>query len=132
MTSQEASTHPAIEFLAHKNPRPGQIEMIIEANKSLSNGGFHLAAAPTGIGKTAAALAAALEVARKSPIAKKVFFLTSRQSQHRIVVDTVRRLNQLRQNNSKVTLVDMVGQSGMCVKAKETEKTEKEEREPEL
>ena len=115
MTSQEASTHPAIEYLAHKNPRPGQIEMIIEANKSLSNGGFHLAAAPTGIGKTAAALAAALEVARKSNIAKKVFFLTSRQSQHRIVVDTVRRLNQLRQNNSQITLVDMVGQSGMCV-----------------
>ncbi len=115
MTSQEASTHPAIEYLAHKNPRPGQIEMIIEANKSLSNGGFHLAAAPTGIGKTAAALAAALEVARKSTVAKKVFFLTSRQSQHRIVVDTVRRLNQLRQNNSQITLVDMVGQSGMCV-----------------
>ena len=86
MTSQNASVHPAIEYLAHQNPRPGQIDMIVEANKSLSNGGFHLAAAPTGIGKTAAALAAALEVARKSAVAKKIFFLTSRQSQHRIVV----------------------------------------------
>ncbi|MCS5534041.1 MAG: ATP-dependent DNA helicase [Candidatus Poseidoniaceae archaeon] len=115
MTSQNASVHPAIEYLAHQKPRPGQIDMIIEANESLSNGGFHLAAAPTGIGKTAAALAAALEVAKKSPMPKKIFFLTSRQSQHRIVVDTVRRLNQLRKENGKITLVDMIGQSGMCV-----------------
>lgn len=115
MTSQNASVHPAIEYLAHQSPRPGQIDMIVEANKSLSNGGFHLAAAPTGIGKTAAALAAALEVTKKSAVPKKIFFLTSRQSQHRIVVDTVRRLNQLRKDNGKITLVDMIGQSGMCV-----------------
>jgi len=115
MTSQNASVHPAIEYLAHQTPRPGQIDMIVEANRSLSNGGFHLAAAPTGIGKTAAALAAALEVTRKSALPKKIFFLTSRQSQHRIVVDTVRRLNHLRQSKEKITLVDMIGQSGMCV-----------------
>ena len=115
MTSQNPLDHPAIEYLAHQTPRPGQIDMVIEANKSLSNGGFHLAAAPTGIGKTAAALAAAIEVAKKSNSDKKIFFLTSRQSQHRIVVDTVRRLNQLRQDKEKITLVDMVGQSGMCV-----------------
>ncbi len=65
MTSQNPLDHPAIEYLAHQTPRPGQIDMVIEANKSLSNGGFHLAAAPTGIGKTAAALAAAIEVAKK-------------------------------------------------------------------
>ncbi len=41
-------------------------------------------------------------------------FLTPRQSQHRIVVDTVRRINELR-GEQKITLVDMIGQSGMCV-----------------
>jgi Rad3-related DNA helicase len=54
-------------FLAHEKPRPGQIEMIQESTEALRSGGYHLAAAPTGIGKTAAALAAALEISQNSP-----------------------------------------------------------------
>ena len=46
---------------AHDEPRPGQIDMIRECRASLQNRGHHLAAAPTGIGKTAASIAAALE-----------------------------------------------------------------------
>lgn len=108
----EAAKFP---FLAHPTPRPGQLEMINDAVKALETGGFHLAAAPTGIGKTAAALAAALQVASQQLTKKTVFFLTSRQTQHRIVVDTVRRINDLRDNTSPIRLVDMVGQAGMCV-----------------
>ena len=102
-------------FLAHKEPRPGQLEMIQDAIVSLNQEGYHLAAAPTGIGKTAASLAAALEVASQSPKKKTVFFLTSRQTQHRIVVDTVRQINVMRKGMMPVRLVDMVGQAGMCV-----------------
>lgn len=102
-------------FLAHEKPRPGQIEMIRESTEALRSGGYHLAAAPTGIGKTAAALAAALEITQNSPNRKHIFFLTSRQSQHQIVVDTVRRINQIRVGKSPITLVDMIGQAGMCV-----------------
>lgn len=102
-------------FLAHEKPRPGQIEMIQESTEALRSEGYHLAAAPTGIGKTAAALAAALEITQNSSQRKHIFFLTSRQSQHRIVVDTVRRINQRRNGKSPITLVDMIGQSGMCV-----------------
>ena len=112
VTSVDSSTYP---FLAHATPRPGQLEMIQDGIKALAGGGFHLAAAPTGIGKTAASLAAALEVAGRSSQKKTVFFLTSRQTQHRIVVDTVRRINQRRQGMMPVRLVDMVGQAGMCV-----------------
>ncbi len=108
----ESSTHA---FLAHPKPRPGQLEMIEDGVEALSRGGFHLAAAPTGIGKTAASLAAALEVAGRSSQKKTVFFLTSRQTQHRIVVDTVRRINERRKGMMPVRLVDMVGQAGMCV-----------------
>ena len=108
----DSSTYP---FLAHATPRPGQLEMIEDGIKALNGGGFHLAAAPTGIGKTAASLAAALEVAGRSSQKKTVFFLTSRQTQHRIVVDTVRRINQRRTGMMPVRLVDMVGQAGMCV-----------------
>ena len=102
-------------FLAHEKPRPGQIEMIRESTEALRSGGYHLAAAPTGIGKTAAALAAALEITQNSSNRKHIFFLTSRQSQHQIVVDTVRRINQIRVGKSPITLVDMIGQAGMCV-----------------
>ncbi len=105
----------SMPFLAHDTPRPGQLEMIQDATSSLEKSGFHLAAAPTGIGKTAASLAAALQVASQQPVKKTVFFLTSRQTQHRIVVDTVRRINERRQGTMPVRLVDMVGQAGMCV-----------------
>ena len=110
--NEDSSTYP---FLAHAHPRPGQLEMIQDGIKALGRGGFHLAAAPTGIGKTAASLAAALEVAGQSSQKKTVFFLTSRQTQHRIVVDTVRRINERRKGMMPVRLVDMVGQAGMCV-----------------
>ena len=81
-------------FLAHDELREAQGEMIVDGIAALGAGGFLLASAPTGIGKTAAALAAALDASRKSPESKVVMFLTGRQSQHRIVVDTVRRINR--------------------------------------
>lgn len=111
----EGTFTPQMQFLAHESPRPGQLEMIQDGMAALKQGHFHLAAAPTGIGKTAASLAAALQVASEHSIKKTVFFLTSRQTQHRIVVDTVRRINQRRKGMTPVRLVDMVGQAGMCV-----------------
>ena len=103
-----------LSWLAHPTPREGQPEMIAACLDTLAKGGAHLASAPTGIGKTAAALAAALEFASSSPERKTIMFLTPRQSQHKIVVDTVRRINDMREQE-KITLVDMIGQSGMCV-----------------
>ena len=103
-------------FLAHDELRDSQGEMIVDGIAALGAGGFLLASAPTGIGKTAAALAAALDAARKSPEPKVVMFLTGRQSQHRIVVDTVRRINERLDSESvKVRLVDLIGQQGMCI-----------------
>lgn len=101
-------------WLAHPTLREGQAEMIEACLATLSKGNSHLASAPTGIGKTAASLAAAIEIANSYENRKTVMFLTPRQSQHRIVVDTVRRINQLK-NDRKLSLVDMIGQSGMCV-----------------
>jgi len=102
-------------FLAHDELRESQGEMIVDGIAALGAGGFLLASAPTGIGKTAAALAAALDASRKSPEPKVVMFLTGRQSQHRIVVDTVRRINKNLDEDSKVRLVDLIGQQGMCI-----------------
>ena len=50
-------------WLAHEQPRQGQIEMIDDALESLQEGKIFLAAAPTGIGKTAAALASCIDFA---------------------------------------------------------------------
>ena len=80
-------------FFAHESLRDGQKEMLEDSIYALKNEGHHLAAAPTGIGKTAAALAAALEDLSNS-VNKKIFFLTGRQSQHKIVIDTIRDINK--------------------------------------
>ena len=105
-------------FFAHDSPRQSQIGMISDGVKSLNDGGFLLAAAPTGIGKTAAALASALSVANlysTSTETPKILFLTGRQSQHRIVVDTIREINRrVPQGFSRVRLVDIIGREGMC------------------
>ena len=104
-----------VRYLAHEKARPGQLEMIHDCLGALSSRGYHLAAAPTGIGKTAAALSAAIEVARSVAVPKKILFLTSRQSQHKIVVDTVRKLNRrLKENLRPVTVVDIIGRESMC------------------
>ena len=105
-------------FFAHDSPRKSQKEMILDGIKVLKDGGYLLAAAPTGIGKTAAALASALRVSnlyRASSETPKILFLTGRQSQHRIVVDTIREINRrIPQGFSKVKLVDIIGREGMC------------------
>jgi DNA excision repair protein ERCC-2 len=102
-------------FLAHETPRPGQIDMIYESREALRMNGYHLAAAPTGIGKTAASLAAALEISRDSQERIHILFLTGRQSQHRIVIETVRQINS-RTNGieSSVKVVDLIGRESMC------------------
>lgn len=102
-------------FLAHIEPRPGQIDMIRECRESLKKNGHHLAAAPTGIGKTAAAIAAALEVALESAEKPHILFLTGRQSQHKIVIDTVRKINSMIEGVKRpIKVVDIIGRESMC------------------
>ncbi len=103
-------------YLAHEEMRESQIEMIRDGIDSLSIGGFLLAAAPTGIGKTAASLASALSVANSSEgTSPKIIFMTGRQSQHRIVVETVNMINsRLPVGIPRVKLVDIIGREGMC------------------
>ena len=97
------------EFVAHDNLREGQAKMIEDGNKVLKKSGFLFAAAPTGIGKTAAALSSSLSAAKNHPDGqKKVLFLTGRQSQHRIVVDSVRKINQKMKSKEPIKLVDMI------------------------
>tara|TARA_Y100000589_G_scaffold60118_1_gene50890 strand:- start:12795 stop:14720 length:1926 start_codon:yes stop_codon:yes gene_type:complete len=92
--------------------------MIADGVRALTSGGFLLAAAPTGIGKTAAALASALHSSfdnHISPDRANIIFMTGRQSQHKIVVDTVRKINnRIPDGFPKISLVDIIGREGMC------------------
>ncbi len=103
-------------FLAHDKPRPGQIDMIRECRESLRNKGHHIAAAPTGIGKTAASIAAALEVAMNTSTKPHILFLTGRQSQHKIVIETVRKINsRLGNTHRDIKVVDIIGRDQALV-----------------
>ena len=116
MTAEEGQAQEAVfEYLAHEKPRPGQIEMIHECREALRKKGHHLAAAPTGIGKTAASLAAAVEIARNSGHTCKILFLTGRQSQHNIVIETVRKINsRLDHQVRPIRVADLIGRKAMC------------------
>ena len=104
----------ACEFFAHKDLRDSQKEMLLDSIDVLEENGFLIASAPTGIGKTAASLAAALKIKNKSTNGKKILFLTGRQSQHKIVVDTIKKINQKVSNELQIKLTDMIGRESMC------------------
>ncbi|MDX1534194.1 MAG: ATP-dependent DNA helicase, partial [Thermoplasmata archaeon] len=89
-------------------PRKGQATFLHDARAGLQ-GGILLAQAPTGLGKTAVALAASLEVAREEE--RRVVFATARRSQHRIAIETLRRIER---KAGAVPTVDLVAREVMC------------------
>ena len=105
-------------FFAHESVRESQQEMIVDGISALKEKRFLLAAAPTGIGKTAAALASALEISKNTHDfldEPKIIFMTGRQSQHKIVVDTVKQINsKIPDGFPKIKMVDIIGRESMC------------------
>jgi DNA excision repair protein ERCC-2 len=88
--------------------RPGQDRFLEDARKALLEGKHLLANAPTGIGKTAVALTAALELARQE--GKLVVFLTSKQSQHHVAIETLRLMGAGR----PILVADVISKRAMC------------------
>ena len=84
------------------------INDVCDAIKNKKNIIIH---APTGIGKTASVLAPALSFAMDKDIT--VFFLTSRQTQHKIAVDTLKQIKKKHGNNFGVA--DIIGKKWMCL-----------------
>src|SRR5437016_12457307 len=82
----------------------------MDARKAIEEGRHLLAHAPTGIGKTAVALVASLEFAVRAN--KLVLFLTSRQSQHRIAIETVRRIES---RGPRIATVDLIAKQSLCL-----------------
>lgn len=94
----------------HSAVRDGQRDFLLDAHEAVRTGQHLLANAPTGIGKTVSSLVAALAVAR--PLKKRVFFLTSKQSQHRIVVETLTGIRKV--SGEPIAVADLIAKHDMC------------------
>ena len=88
------------------------INDVYEAVKNKKNIVIH---APTGIGKTASVLAPALSFAMGRDLT--IFFLTSRQTQHKIAVDTLKQIKRKYGNDFGVA--DLIGKKWMCLQEAE-------------
>jgi len=98
-------------FFPYEKIRKGQEKFIFAWEEAIDNQNTLLVHAPTGIGKTAAAIAPALQYALKNK--KKVFFLTTRNTHHRIVLETLKQIRKKKGLDDLVVL-DLVGKKHMC------------------
>ncbi|MBS3095391.1 ATP-dependent DNA helicase [Candidatus Woesearchaeota archaeon] len=90
------------------------ISDIVECIKTRKNMLIH---APTGIGKTAAVLSPALKYAIDNK--KTVFFVTSKHTQHRIVIETLENIRK--KFNIKIKAADFIGKRHMCLMSNVTD-----------
>jgi DNA excision repair protein ERCC-2 len=80
----------AVVPMPHPLWRSGQEDLAREVRDTVQRGGHLLLTAPTGLGKTAAVLYGALQVAYETD--KRIFFATARTTQQRIAEETLRLL----------------------------------------
>jgi len=98
-------------YFPYSKVREIQSNMISDVYSAISSKKHIIMHAPTGIGKTIAVLAPALSLAIKNNLT--IFFLTSRQTQHKIVVDTLRQIKQ--KFSIEVECADIIGKKWMCL-----------------
>lgn len=91
--------------------RPIQEDMIHDIEKVLANKEHCIIHAPTGLGKSAAALAPAVTYALKNK--RTVFFLTSRQTQHQLALETLKEIKK--KYNLDLKVADIIGKKWMCL-----------------
>ncbi|MCJ7479082.1 MAG: ATP-dependent DNA helicase, partial [Candidatus Nanohaloarchaeota archaeon QJJ-7] len=98
------------DFFPHEDIRPHQDRLLEDVKETLKEGGSLVAHAPTGLGKTAAVVPASLSHALEN--GRTVFFLTPRHSQHRIAVETLRKVKE--KHDAEFTGVDLIGKKWFC------------------
>ncbi|MBI4983345.1 DEAD/DEAH box helicase family protein [Candidatus Woesearchaeota archaeon] len=98
------------ELFPHEIIRSGQDELIKDLDQTFSEKKILLAHAPTGLGKTAAALSVAIKYALKEK--KTVFFLTNRHTQHQIAINTLKSIQK--KTKQEISCIDLIGKRGMC------------------
>jgi len=91
--------------------RPIQKDVIADIQDALTKREHIILHAPTGLGKTAASLSAALTYALKNNLT--VFFLTSRHTQHQIAIRTLQEIKE--RNGVEFSVADIIGKKWMCL-----------------
>ncbi|MBD3361409.1 DEAD/DEAH box helicase [Candidatus Woesearchaeota archaeon] len=98
-------------FFPHEKIRPVQDELIALVSNAIQNKNHAIIHAPTGLGKTAASIAPALKAAVNKDIT--IFFLTSRHTQHKIILDTLRDIKK--KFNLDFIASSIIGKKWMCL-----------------
>ncbi|MBD3318800.1 hypothetical protein GF342_02735 [Candidatus Woesearchaeota archaeon] len=109
---KELSGRADMDFLfAHPQLRKEQAKLAQAIFKTIQDKGQLVAHAPTGLGKTAASLGPALTIAQQQKLT--IFYLTSRHTQHRIVLETVNNINTL--HGTAFCATSVIGKKWMCL-----------------
>lgn len=95
----------------HENVRDIQEQLILKVDEAISSGKNLIVHAPTGLGKTAAALAPCLKYAIDHD--KIVLFLTSRHTQHKIAIDTL--IDIKNRHDKTFSAISIIGKKNLCL-----------------
>jgi DNA excision repair protein ERCC-2 len=101
----------ADSLFPHDTIRPVQNALILEVERAIDNKKCLIAHAPTGLGKTAATIPIALKKAIEKELT--IFFLTSRHTQHRIAIETLKDIKK--KHGIGINTVDIIGKKWMCI-----------------
>ena len=94
----------------HERVRDVQQQLMQDITEALQHRRPFIAHAPTGLGKTAATLSPALALALQRDLT--IFFLTSRHTQHKIVLDTLQAIKQ--KHGTDFIATSIIGKKWMC------------------
>jgi DNA excision repair protein ERCC-2 len=94
----------------HDTVRAVQRQLMDDVAAALQERRHFIAHAPTGLGKTAATLSPALALALQRDLT--VFFLTSRHTQHKIVLDTLQAIRK--KHGTQFLATSIIGKKWMC------------------
>ncbi len=97
-------------YFPYKEVRKKQDELIKEIDFCIQNKKNLIVHAPTGLGKTAAVLGPGILFALNNE--KPIFFLTSRHTQHIIVIETLRLIKE--KYGIDLVCADIIGKKWMC------------------
>lgn len=97
-------------YFPYDEIRDPQLKMMSAVESALNSSSDLIVHAPTGIGKTAASLAPVLKYAMEND--KVILFLTSRHTQHKIAVETLKLIKEKHKIDFAVS--DLIAKRWMC------------------
>lgn len=99
-----------MKYFPYEKIRSGQKEFMDDIQTALSEQKHLVAHAPTGIGKTVSVLSVVIPFCLENK--KKLVYLVPKQTQHKIVVETIKHI--VEKSNLKLKVVDFIGKQAMC------------------